>query len=64
MVQILAYFKHIQIVRNLEPTKTFDQDYKIIITRFFLAWQLFIYYGTRDVPVNMVAVYWEACTMS
>ena len=40
---------------SLEPTKTFAQDYEI--TQFFLALQLFVYYGTPDVLVNVVAAY-------
>ena len=57
MVQIFAYFKHIQIVRKLELAKIFPE-----ITSFpdsFFAQQLFVYYlyKTPDVPVNMVATY-------
>ena len=55
MVQIFAYFEHIKIVRKLEPTKSFTQDYEI--TRFFLVQQLFVHYGAPDVPVNLVATY-------
>ena len=51
MVQIFAYFKYIQIVRTLEPTKVFARVYEI--TQFYIAWQLFIYFGAPDVPVNM-----------
>ena len=39
MVQIFAYFGHIQIVRKLEPTEIFPWDYEI--NRFFLAQWLF-----------------------
>ena len=42
-------------MRKLERTKSFAQDDKT--TRFFLVRELFIYYGTPDVPVNMVAAY-------
>ena len=68
MVQIFAYFEHIQTVRKIEATKIFPQDYEI--TRFFLTQQLFVHYSTPDVPVNMVAAYMvalmvkEACIMS
>ena len=55
MVQIFVYFEHMQIVRKLEPTKIFAQDYDI--TRLFLAWQLFVYYIAPDVSGNMVATY-------
>ena len=55
LVQIFAYFEHIQIVWKLEHANFFARDYKI--TWFFLARQLFVYYGAPDAPVNMVAVY-------
>ena len=55
MVQIFAYFEHIQIMQKLGPMRIFSRDYKS--TRFFLAQQLFVYYGASDVPVNMVAAY-------
>ena len=29
MVQIFAYFEHVQIVRKLEPTKNFTLDYEV-----------------------------------
>ena len=53
--KIFAYFEHMHIVQKLEPTEIFDRDYDI--TRFFLAWQLFVYYVAPDVPVNMTAAY-------
>ena len=52
MVLSPAYFKHMQIVQKLEPTKFFPG-----ITQFFPTRQPFKYYGTPDVPVNMVALY-------
>ena len=55
MVQISAYFERVQIVWKLESPKIFSQDYKN--TWFFLAQQLFIYFGAPDFPVNMVATY-------
>ena len=53
MVQIFAYFEHVQTVRKLEPMKNFPQDYDI--TRFILAKQL-----APDVPVNMVATVYHS----
>ena len=52
MVQIFVYFKHIEIMQNLEPTKLLAE-----ITQFFLVCQRFIHYGTPEVPVNMVPAY-------
>ena len=55
MVQTFTFFEHMQIVRMLEPIKIFTGDYNI--TQFFFKQQLFVYYGTPDVPVYMVASY-------
>ena len=55
MVQIFAYFEHLQIVQKLELTKIFVWEYEI--TRFYLARQLFVDYGAQDVPINIVAAY-------
>ena len=51
MVQIFAYFEHMQIVRKLEPAIIFPGDDET--SRFFLVHQLFIYDGAPDVPVSM-----------
>ena len=53
MVQIFAYmyFKHIQIMWKVEPTKIFFWDYEI--TQFLLTQQLFVYYGAPDIPVSI-----------
>ena len=45
MVQIFAYFEHMQTMQKLEPTK------------FFLGNTKLPDYGTPDVPINMVATY-------
>ena len=69
MVQIIAYFEQMQIVRKLKPTKSFAQEYKF--TRLFLARQLLVYYGAGDVPCKhgsppriITLMVKEACTMS
>ena len=55
LVQIFAYFEHVQIVQNLDPTKSFAWGYKI--AQFFLTRQFFVYYGAADVTVSVVATY-------
>ena len=55
MVQIPAYFEHVQIVRTLEPTKKFSRNWKI--TWFLLTLQMFVNYGAPDIPVTVVAAY-------
>ena len=55
MVQILAYFEHVQIALKIEPMKTFARDDKT--TQFFLTQQHFIHYHTPNVHVNMVGGY-------
>ena len=53
MVQIFAYFDHVQIVPKLEPLKVFAWKYKI--THYFLA-------HVPDVPVNISPVSGERST--
>ena len=55
MVQIFMYCKHVKILRELKHTKLLAGDCNI--TRFFLAGQLFVYYGAPHVHVNLVATY-------
>ena len=70
MVQIFAYYEHMQTgwrleLRKSEPVKIrpakirtceiFARDYKI--TWFFLTRQIFVYYSTPDAPVSMGVAY-------
>ena len=52
MVQIFAYFEHMQIVRKLKPTKFLLQILRL--PNYFSHGNFFLY-GAPDVPVNKVA---------
>ena len=52
VVQIFAYFEHIQIVQELELAKLFTQDYPILSHT-----SSFVCYAAPDVTVSMVASY-------
>ena len=65
MVQIFAYFEHMQIVRKLEPTKNFTSDYPTPSRTATLC----LLDGAPDAPVSMVASYHrldgkETCNMN
>ena len=55
MVQILAYFEHIQIVQKLEPTKNFSPRLPDSFLHGNFAST--IQCSTPDIPVNTVAVH-------